>query len=273
MDDYINITGLKIFANHGVLPEEKENGQDFFLNVKLYYDMSKPGKTDDLTDAVNYAQCCEYMTEVFTEKSFDLIEKAGEYLCERLLCKFDLIKLVELELRKPHAPIGLPFEDVSVNMKRSWHEVYISFGSNMGDKEKYIENGLNRLREHGLIKKVKVSSLIRTKPYGGVEQDDFINGCAKLYTIMNPEELLAFLHEIEAEANRIREVHWGPRTLDMDIVFYDKLVYESETLVIPHIDMQNRDFVLRPLNELCPNFRHPVLCKTVAQMLTELDDK
>ncbi len=273
MDDYIKITGLKIFANHGVLPEEKENGQDFFLNVKLFYDMSKPGKTDDLADAVNYAHCCEYMTEVFTEKSFDLIEKAGEYLCEKILSEFELIKAVELELRKPHAPIGLPFEDVSVNMKRGWHEVYISFGSNMGDKEKYIETGLGRLRGNGRIKNLEVSSLIKTEPYGGVEQDDFINGCAKFFTIMSPEELLVLLNEIEAEANRVRKVHWGPRTLDMDIVFYDKLVYESDTLIIPHVDMQNREFVLRPLNELCPNYRHPVFNKTVAQMLVELDDK
>jgi dihydroneopterin aldolase/2-amino-4-hydroxy-6-hydroxymethyldihydropteridine diphosphokinase len=78
------------------------------------------------------------------------------------------------------------------------------------------------------------------------------------------------IHHIEAEADRKRLIHWGPRTLDMDIVFFDKLVYESENLIIPHVDMQNRLFVLEPLSELCPNYRHPVNGKTVMQMRKEL---
>ena len=70
-----------------------------------------------------------------------------------------------------------------------------------------------------------------------------------------------------------RIIHWGPRTLDLDIIFYDKLVYEDENLIIPHIDMQNRDFVLKPLAELCPNYRHPVFGKTVSQLLGELKER
>ena len=69
---------------------------------------------------------------------------------------------------------------------------------------------------------------------------------------------------------RERKLHWGPRTLDLDIIFYDDLVYASEDLVIPHIDMENRYFVLKPLSELAPNFRHPITHKTVTQMLSEL---
>ena len=87
------------------------------------------------------------------------------------------------------------------------------------------------------------------------------------------QELLEKLHEIEQHANRERIIHWGPRTLDLDIIFYDKLVYEDENLIIPHIDMQNRDFVLKPLAELCPNYRHPVFGKTVSQLLGELKER
>ena len=78
------------------------------------------------------------------------------------------------------------------------------------------------------------------------------------------------LHELEAEAGRERKIHWGPRTLDLDIIFYDKLVYEDEALIIPHVDMQNRDFVLKPMVQLNANFRHPILQKTMQELLQEL---
>ena len=271
--DYIKISNLKIFAYHGVFDEEKKNGQDFYVNAKLYLNLHTPGKSDDLRDSLNYGEVCHFMTDIFTEKSFDLIEAACENLCQRLLLEYERLEAVELELQKPHAPIGLPFENVSVTMYRQWHRAYLSFGSNMGDREKLIRDGIERLKNHPLIRNIKVSNLITTKPYGPVEQDDFLNGCLALDTLLDQEELLELFHKIEAEADRKRLIVWGPRTLDMDIVFFDKLVYESEDLVIPHVDMQNRLFVLEPLAELCPNYRHPVLGLTVSQMLKAVKEK
>ena len=116
----------------------------------------------------------------------------------------------------------------------------------------------------------KLSSYLVTKPYGGVEQDDFLNACLMLKTLLSPEELLARLHEIEQAAHRERIIHWGPRTLDLDILLYDDLILETEDLVIPHPGMHLRDFVLKPLREIAPNKRHPIFQKTVAQMLAEL---
>ena len=94
--DYIKITGLKIFAHHGVLPEEKKNGQDFYINARLFYSMKQPGKTDDLNDAINYAQVCAFMTETFTAQSFDLIEAAAEHLCHAVLLEFSALEKIEL---------------------------------------------------------------------------------------------------------------------------------------------------------------------------------
>ena len=116
----------------------------------------------------------------------------------------------------------------------------------------------------------KLSSYLVTKPYGGVEQDDFLNACLMLKTLLSPEELLARLHEIEQAAHRERIIHWGPRTLDLDILLYDDLILETEDLVIPHPGMHLRDFVLKPLREIAPNKRHPIFQKTVAQMEEEL---
>lgn len=271
--DFIKITGLKILAHHGVFQEEKSEGQDFFINAKCYYDMKKASKTDDLQYAMNYAEICEYMTEVFTSKSYDLIEAAAENLCESLLKKFQPLVEIDLELRKPHAPIGLSFEDVSVNISRKWNRAYLSFGSNMGDRYEIIEKAIKTIKECDNIRNVKISSLIETKPYGPVEQEDFINGCMEIETLYNAEELLEYLHQVEQQADRKREIHWGPRTLDLDIVFFNKEVYESEDLIIPHVDMENRYFVLKPLCNLCPNFRHPVLNRTIQQLYDGLKEK
>lgn len=270
-EDYIKITNLKVFAHHGVFPEETREGQDFFVNAKLFLDCRKAGKSDSLEDSVNYGEVCHFITDFLQRNTYQLIESAAEQLAEEMLLSMPALKGITIELCKPHAPIGLPFENVSVTIERNWHTAYLAVGSNMGDKKNYIRQGIHELEQVTGIMDVKVSELIVTKPYGGVKQDDFMNGAIQLQTLLTPHELLDVLHEIEQHANRERIIRWGPRTLDLDIIFYDKLIFEDDDLMIPHIDMENRDFVLRPLMELCPNYRHPVLGKTVAQLLQQLE--
>ena len=117
---------------------------------------------------------------------------------------------------------------------------------------------------------LKVSDFITTAPYGVTEQEEFLNGVLFMKTLLTPEELLVRLHEIEAAADRVRLLRWGPRTLDLDILFYDDLIIDTEELHIPHIDMQNRDFVLEPLAQIAPHLRHPVFHKTIEQLKGEL---
>lgn len=271
--DFIKITNLEIYAYHGVLEEEKQRGQVFFVNLKLYMPLRKPGLSDALEDAVNYDEVCTLVVDVFTREVYDLIEKAAEKTVEAILMKFPALEAVEMELRKPDAPITCAPEEVSVNIYREWHKVYLSIGSNHEDALWYLDEACRRITESPYVKHFNKSGILQTKPYGPVEQPDFQNGCVSFETYMEPEELLVFLNQIEAELKRERVVRWGPRTIDLDILFYDDWTYNSEVLTIPHIDMQNRMFVLEPLFELCPYFRHPVLGKSVEQMRAELEDK
>lgn len=268
--DEIRIEGLEVYAYHGVYPEEREKGQTFYVNATLYTDTHKAGLEDKLELSTNYGDVCLFINQWMKENTYQLLETVAEKLSKAILLKYNLISSVDLEIRKPEAPIELPFGCVSVKVHRGWHKVYLALGSNMGDKEDYINGAIHALKEHPQIKVNKISDMIVTKPYGGVKQDDFLNGALEAETLLSPEELLEACHDIEDAANRRRTIHWGPRTLDIDILFYDKLIFESDTLVIPHPDLENRDFVLKPMNMLAPNFRHPVLKKTMAQLLQEL---
>ncbi len=268
--DEIRIENLEVYAYHGVFPEENKKGQHFYLNAVLYTDTRKAGKSDELADSTHYGLVCEEMDRAMREQSFRLIERAAEYVAKRVLCMFPLIKELELEVRKPEAPVSLPFESVSVKIRRGWHRVYIALGSNMGDSGGYLRGAVAQLEASEEIRHVRVSSLIRTKPYGVVGQPDFLNGMAELETLLTPQELLDFLHELENAAGRERKERWGPRTLDLDIIFYDDLIMDSADLTIPHADMHRREFVLAPLAELAPYVRHPILKMTAVEMLGEL---
>lgn len=269
--DEIRIEMLKVFAHHGVLPEETRDGQIFFVNAVLYTDVRKAGIDDNLEESVDYGTVCHFVTEWMQKNTCLLLEAVAEKLAKALLLKYHLICSLDLEIRKPEAPIQLPFGCVSVKIHRGWHRAFIGIGSNMGDRERYLNGAVEALKAHPMIEVKKVSDYIVTKPYGGVEQEDFLNGALELETLLNPEELLEALHEIENAADRKRTIHWGPRTLDLDILFYDNLYYRSDTLVIPHPDLENREFVLRPLVTLDPYLCHPVMGKSVKRLLEKLE--
>ena len=268
--DRIKIQNLEVFARHGLYKEENALGQKFLINAILYTDIRRAGKTDLMEDSINYSSVCHFITDFMKGYTFKLIESAAERLAEAMLLEIPLLKRVDLEIKKPWAPIGLPIETVSVEISRGWHEVYLSAGSNMGDKKAFLDQGTEYLKARRDIRIIKASSYIETEPYGYTAQDRFLNCCIRLETILPPDELLDVLHEAEADAGRERAIHWGPRTLDLDIIFYDDIVLSSENLIIPHQDMQNRDFVLIPLCELCPGKVHPVLGETVLQLRNAL---
>lgn len=271
--DEIRIDNLEVYAGHGVFEEENRNGQPFFVSAVLYTDVREAGSKDDLSLSTHYGEVSNLIHNYLREHTYKLIEAAAEHLAEEILHGFPLVKKLSLVIRKPKAPIGLPFESVSVKIERGWKKAYLSIGSNMGDKQGYLEEAIAKLKQNVNMRKVRVSGFMVTEPYGGVEQDDFLNAALEIETLYTPMELLHFLQKTELEAGRERKVHWGPRTLDLDILFYEGVISDVPELMIPHPDMHNRAFVLKPLEELCPYYMHPLLGKCVRQMLKELEMK
>ncbi len=146
--------------------------------------------------------------------------------------------------------------------------VYIGIGSNMGNRQAHCRNAIEKLKDKGIVIK-KVSSMYETKPWGLEEQPDFINMAVEAETGLSPDELLKVIKEVEEEMGREETVKWGPRTIDLDILFYDDLIISMEHLEIPHPLLHKRDFVLLPLSEIAPDKLHPVLKKTVIQLKEE----
>ena len=268
--DIIRIDNLEVYAYHGVYDEEKEKGQYFYVNAELYTNTRKAGMNDDLDASTNYGTVCDFIHDFMTKLTYDLIETVAEQLAQALLLEFKLVKSVLLEIRKPHAPIEKEFESVSVEIERGWHEAFVAFGSNLGDKEKFIDEAIEALSNLPQINIVAISDKIVTEPYGNVEQDVFLNGVMKIETLLPADELLQILQKVEEHAGRERKIHWGPRTLDLDIIFYDDDIISEDDLIVPHPDMKNRDFVLKPLMQIAPYKLHPVYRKTISDMYAEL---
>lgn len=268
--DQIIIENLQVYAYHGVYREENEKGQNFYINAVLETDTVNAGTLDDLELSTNYGEVCRFLDEFIKRHTYRLIETVAEKTAEAILLNFPLIRQVTLEVRKPEAPVPLPFESISVRITRGWHRVYLSGGSNMGDRERHLREAEEAIRADEKCRMLRMSDLIETSPYGGVEQDDFLNCAMELETLYTPKMLLEKLHEIEHAHGRERKIHWGPRTLDLDILFYEDCVMYTEELIIPHADMHNRRFVLEPLMQIAPYTEHPVLHKSVRQMYEEL---
>jgi 2-amino-4-hydroxy-6-hydroxymethyldihydropteridine diphosphokinase len=148
--------------------------------------------------------------------------------------------------------------------------VYIGIGSNLGDKAGNCRRAVEVILAEARNRIVQCSPLYQTEPVGKKEQDWFINGVSAVETSMGPAELLGFLVGVEEMMGRVRRERWGPRVIDLDILIYDQVVINEEGLQIPHPRLHERRFVLVPLRDVAPDLMHPLLGKTISQILAEL---
>lgn len=130
------------------------------------------------------------------------------------------------------------------------NKAYLGLGTNMGNREEYLRQACKTLQEHGKINILKISKIYETKAWGYTEQDDFLNICIEIETSLSAIELLEVCHTTEEMLNRVREIKWGPRTMDVDILFYNNIISDDESLTLPHPRIKERAFVLIPLMDL-----------------------
>lgn len=257
--DRIVLQGVSAFGYHGVLDFEKHDGQRFVVDVVMSLDLAPAGRSDALGRTVSYAEVAASVVERITGPSFDLIERLAEVIADDVL-SHDLVDAVEVVVHKPQAPVGHPFIDVQVRLQRSnAPAVVIALGSNLGDRGEVLLEAVGQLRRLDGLIVTRVSSLVESDPVGGPEQPPYLNAVLVGRSSLPPAELLAALHDIERDHGRTREVRWGARTLDLDLIQFGRpgsrheVVSDDPALTLPHPRAVERAFVLVPWTDADPS--------------------
>lgn len=265
--DEIRLLGVAARGHHGVLDAERRDGQDFVVDVVMQVDLGPAGRTDELSRTVNYAEVAADVVEIVSGEPHDLIETVASLVADRVLAR-PLVEHVEVTVHKPQAPVGVPFSDVQVVLRRTKDlPVVIALGANLegvdgADPADTVRDAARRLHRVRGLRGVRLSGLYSTAPVGGdavAGQPDYVNAVAIARTRLAPASLLAQLHRIETEHGRTRAVRWGARTLDLDLIQYgDPLAGADVTsaepeLLLPHPRAHERGFVLQPWLEVDPD--------------------
>lgn len=281
MTHEIHLRGLRAYGHHGVFDFEKTDGQEFSVDVRLSGDFSRAANTDRLEDTVDYGAVADLAASIVSTERYDLIEALAARIADAIAGTITIPCRVEVTVHKPSAPIAHDFTDVTVRAEAVSSgtacedaqgsgtssdqpiTAVLSLGANQDNPRGQLEDALRAIDRLPRVSVVQTSGFYSTAPVGGVEQDDFVNCAAVVEADCSPRELLASLQGIEVAQGRVREVRWGPRTLDIDIVRLaaaDKdidspeaqILSDDPVLTLPHPRAHERAFVLVPWAEMRP---------------------
>ena len=246
-NDSIQINGIRVSTIIGVLEQERVSEQPIQIDLKLEIDLSESSLTDELDDTANYGSVTEQVYKVAKESKDLLLERLAQRVADEVL-SFQKVLAVEVTITKLRPPIPVDVSSTSVNIWRKQSadsnlvtssSAVIALGSNIGDRMSYL-----RFACDSFDRKLKISSIYETEPIGGPsDQDAYLNLVLSIGTSLDPHALLRKCQRIEGGAARQRTIRWGPRTLDVDILFYEGCLIESELLTIPHTRINERRFV------------------------------
>ncbi|HRW19825.1 MAG TPA: 2-amino-4-hydroxy-6-hydroxymethyldihydropteridine diphosphokinase [Dermatophilaceae bacterium] len=250
--DEIRLLGVRGTGHHGVFEHERRDGQTFLVDVVLSLDLGPAGRTDALADTVHYGELAEAVVRRIEGEPYDLIESLAARIAEDTLLDAR-VAAVEVTVHKPQAPISVPFGDVQVVVRRERGvPVVVAIGANLGDPLATLTAAVRALGELRGFTRVAVSPLVESDPVGGVAQAAYLNGVVLGRWAGSPRELLRELHAIEHRHGRTRELRWGPRTLDLDLVQFgmpgsaEERLSTDADLLLPHPRAAERAFMLAP---------------------------
>jgi dihydroneopterin aldolase/2-amino-4-hydroxy-6-hydroxymethyldihydropteridine diphosphokinase len=239
----VALHGLQVRGFHGVLPEERREGQDFLIDATL--EVGTP-ETDDLHRTVNYGLLAERLAAAVASDPVDLIETLAQRLLT-LCLESPLVQAATVRVHKPSAPIPLPFDDVTVTVHGvAARSAVLSLGSNLGDRLAHLQAAVTLLAPEA------VSAVYETEPVGGPEQEPYLNAVV-IVGAPDPFALWRFTSAIEASRQRSRDVRWGPRTLDIDLITVGGQQLRTPELTLPHPRAAERAFVLVPWLDVDPD--------------------
>lgn len=254
--DHILIDDLRVTCIIGVLDHERVTPQPLRIDVDIEVDLHDAGQSDDLTQTVHYGEVAVALANLARDTKYQLLERLAQHMTEVVL-SFPLVRAVDLTLTKLEPPIPERIGSTAVRLRRvrsdfsssTPHKAILALGSNIGDRAGYLRFAIDRLGDRVTAQ----SQVFETDPVGGPEnQGAYLNMVVAIDTELDPYALLRWLHRIEADAGRERVVHWGPRTLDLDLLFFDDVVIDGGNLAVPHPRYAERRFVLAPLSEVAP---------------------
>lgn len=255
--DRIEVRGLRVQGRHGVLDSERRDGQEFLIDAVLGVDTRRAAASDDLTQTVDYAALSERLAGIVAGEPVRLIETLAERLAQACLAEA-AVRDVQITVHKPHAPVGLPFGDISVTISRERrNRLVLALGSNLGDRLGTLQRAVDALAATPGLDVMAVSPVYETVPVGGPEQPDYLNAVVVAETSQAAGDILRRAQAIEAASQRRRDVRWGPRTLDIDVIVYGDQMSDDPALTLPHPRAHERAFVLAPWRDADPGAELP----------------
>lgn len=251
MQDHLRIQGLEVFAHVGVFDFEREDGQIFRFDLDLFLGHTEASQSDDLAASIHYGEVVEALVPVIQASKRQLIEALAGDIARFLLERYPLLAACTVTVHKPFAPVEATFQDIAISIHRKRSEgFYLGLGSNLGDKKAQIDFAIRRLEAEPKVSMLRVAPYVLSKAWGFEEQPDFLNTVVEGQFEGSPYELLERCQAIEKAAGRERSQHWGPRTLDIDLLEFGSVVNADPKLRLPHPFIHVRDFVRIPLQYL-----------------------
>ena len=277
----IALEGLSFQASVGCLEEERGRRQSVVVDLSLFL---PPPASDQLEQTVDFRAILSQLQALIGSRHWNLIETLCQAVARDLLDCFPRLLEVRVRVRKPEAPLGVPFADLfaEISLERpkgnrcqgeneqdGWTTAFIGLGSNLGDRRGMLRRAVHACSFLGEVE--ACSSLYQTEPVGTIEQPPFLNAVLRLRTGLTARALLEGLKTIEADLGREAGTRWGPRLIDLDLLFYGQQILNEEGLVVPHPQLHQRGFVLFPLLELgspqtLGGFLHPSLGRTLLDL-------